>query len=175
LTLAKTDTVVSSKSGFGQLIISPNSLLSVNPVINSDGQILSLDVMPLNNSVISQHQTSISISYSDMLDIQPINAPSQPVEIQLDNGSVLATESISINNTQNMALGMQTFPLFQTYSNCNLTSYLCVENGNQASSPPNTDFVYFNHWVWLAWGLTVPAHHTMNITVYATFDGATGQ
>jgi hypothetical protein len=168
--LSQSDAVFGTNSGFGQLKTIFDNTVSVDSITNYEGKIESLNVMPLSSSIISEYQAPIRLSYSNVLDIQPIKI-SDPVETSLDNGSIEVTESLFINNTENIPITSQSFPLFQTWSYGNLTSYLCVINGVNQPLPPSNDFMSFNQWLLLEWGLTAPSNRTTIITVYATFDG----
>jgi hypothetical protein len=154
-----------------ELKVYPDKALSYTPLTDTDGRTLYLEVMPLNSSLQVQSGSSVKLAYSDMLNINPIDI-SGPNETTLSNGSIAVVTSLLINNTEELGLYGGEFPLFRVSNYGNLTSYTSFVNGTEQPSPLlNT--VDYNNWLWFQNILSVPSKSTMNITVYASFQGGT--
>jgi hypothetical protein len=165
--------LMSSNYNVAQLISKTDSSVCIKQKMHSDGTIQSFDIMPVSSSFWGKPSESFSLKYSDILNIQPVDIKDTPTETPIGNGSIAVEISISVNNTENRPLVASNFPLFPTWTYGNLTSYLSFVNGTQQSPPINDGMVCNGGWLWLDWGLYVPANSTMNIVVNTVFGGKT--
>jgi hypothetical protein len=162
-----TNDLVSSVSQPGLSIASDNAL-SCSPEKDSDGNTMYVDLMALNSSLQMRESPCVKLTYANVLDIHLIDV-SDPNETRLDNGSILVSMSLFINNTQSWELFSQQFPLFPVQGYGNMTSFSFLENGiEQQQLQPNP---IWNDWLWSPILLISP-HKTMNISVSATFEGS---
>jgi hypothetical protein len=132
---------------------------------NSNGNVTSISVMPLNGSAIKP-RSSIKLSYNDMLDCQFINM-TQPVEKDLGNGSTLVQMSLIVNNTDSRRLYSYQFGLFSVENYGNMTSFQFFQNGTL--NPSQWDYIS-GQWMWTS--LFVASHSFVNFTISAVFEGA---
>jgi hypothetical protein len=132
---------------------------------NSDGNITSVSVMPLNGSTVKP-RSSIKLSYNDILDCQFISM-TQPIQEDLGNGSTLVKMSLIVNNTDSRRLYSYQFGLFSVQSYGNMTSFALVQNGTL--NPSQGEYIS-GQWLWTS--LFVPSHSSVNFTISAVFEGA---
>jgi hypothetical protein len=132
---------------------------------NSSGDITSIDVTPLNGSQIKS-QSYIKLSYNDALNCQFITT-TQPLGVNLDNGSVSVTMSVIVNNTDFRILYSNQFALFSVQNYGNMTSFALFENGTLQPAQFN---MIWDQWLWTA--VYVNPHSFVNLTVSAVFEEA---
>jgi len=132
---------------------------------NSDGNVTSISVMPLNGSAIKP-RSSIKLSYNDMLDCQFISM-TQPIQKDLGNGSTLVKISLIVNNTDSRRLYSDHFGLFSVQDYGNMSSFEFFENGTLNQSHWN---YVSGQWLWTS--LFVASHSFANFTVSAVFEEA---
>jgi hypothetical protein len=157
--------VVWSSNQLGLNIASDNGL-SCSPKTDQSGNILYLNLMALNSSLQTRESQSLKLSYANMLNVHLINI-TNPNEIKLDDGSVLVSMSLFINNTQPWELISLQFPLLPVQGYGNMTSFSFLENGvEQQQAQPSP---MWNGWLWSP-SLFIAPHRTMNISMSATFE-----
>lgn len=132
---------------------------------NSDGNVTSISVMPLNGSAVKP-RSSIKLSYNDMLDCQFISM-TQLIPKDLGNGSTLVQISLIVNNTDSRRLYSDQFGLFSVQDYGNMSSFKFFQNGTL--SPSQWNYIS-GQWLWTS--LFVASHSFANFTVSAVFEEA---
>jgi len=132
---------------------------------NSDGNVTSVSVMPLNGSGI-EPRSSIKLSYNDVLDCQFVSM-TQPIPKDLGNGSTLVQISLIVNNTDSRRLYSDQFALFGVQDYGNMSSFEFFQNGTL--NPSQWNYIS-GQWLWTS--LSVASHSFANFTVSAVFEEA---
>jgi hypothetical protein len=132
---------------------------------NSDGNITSISVMPLNGSTVKP-RSFIKLSYNDVLNYEFINM-TQPVKRDLGNGSTLIQISLTVNNTDSRRLYSHVFGLFSVQDYGNMSSFEFFQNGTL--NPSQWNYIS-GQWLWTS--LYVASHSFANFTISAIFEGA---
>lgn len=130
---------------------------------NSGGNVTSISVAPLNSSQVKP-KSFIKLMYNDVLGVSFISA-TQPVEVNLGNGSISVTMSIIINNTDSRRMYSDQFALFRIQEYGNLTSFMFLENGTVKPSQWNN---IFGQWLWTSF--SVDPRSFVNFTISAVFE-----
>jgi len=141
--------------------------LAYTLLTNSGGNVTSISVMPLNGSQVKP-KSFIKLRYNDVLSYQFITT-SQPVKVNLGNGSVSITMSLIVNNTDSRSLHSDQFALFSSQDYGNMTSYTVFENGTLKPSQWNN---IWEQWQWLWASFRVDPHSFVNFTISTVFEEA---
>ncbi len=134
-------------------------------VTSSGGNVTSISVMPLNGSQFKP-ESFIRLTYNDALSCQFVT-PTQPVEVNLGNGSILVTMSLVANNTSSRSLYSNQFALFSVQSYGNMTSLAFLQNGTSKSQQWSN---IQGDWLWTAF--RVDPRSLVNFTISAVFEEA---
>jgi hypothetical protein len=145
--------------------IEADPTLACTLLTNSVGNVTSVDIMPLNGSQVKP-KSFVKLTYYDVLDFRFIDV-TQPVEINLGNGSISVIVSLIISNTDSRRLYSDEFPLFGVQNYGNLTSFTFLENGTLKPSQWNN---IREQWLWASF--SVNAHSFVNFTVSTVFEEA---
>jgi hypothetical protein len=118
--------------------------------LRNDGhvQVQSIDVMPVNSSSQSKATANITVAYYNKLDWNLIEI-SEPTENHLDNGSVLVSMSLSIDNPEQAQVSFQRLPIIPLYyfnDLGNITSFSWEVSGSQVGV--SSDYQNSDSWIW---------------------------
>jgi hypothetical protein len=132
---------------------------------NSAGNVTSIDVETLKSSEVKPY-SFIRLTYNDALDFDFIDI-TQPIEVNLGNGTILVTMSLIVKNVDSRRLYSDDFALFGIQNYGNLTSFTFRENGTIKPSQWN---LVREQWLWTSF--YVNPHSSVDFTISTIFSEA---